>query len=312
MRKLPKPMLELERALATLNIEPSDPASCDTKRVFHGRGHCYPGLEAVNIDFFAPSGLLLVTLYQAQEEGFCDALLSMLKNVSVVKSTVVQRRYLDKSPSEVLLGEVSDKVAIQERGLNYWIYPAQQQNLGFFLDMLEGRRWVQDNAKDANVLNLFAYTCAFSVAAIAGGASQVINLDMSRSSLSKGRYNHRLNDQDVGRVKFLGHELFKSWGKVKRLGPYELVIIDPPSFQKGSFVATKDYQRVLRRLPDITEQGSNVLVCLNDPNIGSDFLIDLMKEHCPSAEFVERLPLPATFKEKDLEKGLKTLVFKMT
>lgn len=311
MSELSKTMPDLQQALKTLSLVTEDSASLETQRVLHGRGHCYPGLEAVNIDFFAPSGLLLVTLYQQQDEDFCTALLSMVQQIPVIKSAVFQRRYLDQSPSEIVLGAVDDKVAIREDDLNYWVYPAQQQNIGFFLDMLEGRRWVRENARSANVLNLFAYTCAFSVAAMAGGAGQVINLDMSRSSLSKGRDNHRLNDQDLDRVKFLGHDLFKSWGKVKRFGFYDLVIIDPPSFQKGSFVATKDYQRVLKRLPDITQKGSKVLLCLNDPNIGSDFLIDLMDEHCPSAELVERLPLPATFQEQDAEKGLKTLVFIM-
>ena len=76
---------------------------------------------------------------------------------------------------------------------------------------------------------------AFSVAAMAGGATQVVNLDMARAALSRGRDNHRLNQHDLSQVVFLGHDLFKSWGKVAKYGPYDLIIIDPPSFQRGSF-----------------------------------------------------------------------------
>ncbi|MCT7000003.1 class I SAM-dependent methyltransferase, partial [Salmonella enterica] len=82
-------------------------------------------------------------------------------------------------------------------------------------------------AKGLRVLNLFAYTCGFSVAAIEGGAEHVVNLDMARGVLSRGRDNHRLNGHDLSRVTFLGHDLFKSWAKVIHSGPYDLVIIDP-------------------------------------------------------------------------------------
>ncbi len=294
-------------SLATLSSEKLP----ETQRVFHGRGHCFEGLEFINVDYFSPVGLLLVTLYAEQPDTFINELQTRVNGIAAVRSVVLQQRFLAQSPSVVLMGELDQKVKITEHDLAYWIYPAQQQNIGFFIDMEEGRRWVRRQSMEANVLNLFSYTCAFSVAAIAGGARQVVNLDMSKPSLSKGRDNHRLNDHDLSRVKFLGHDLFKSWGKVKRLGRYDLVIIDPPSFQKGSFVATKDYQRVLKRLPEITQPGTQVLLCLNDPAINSEFLKSLMREHCPSAKYVERLPLPSGFYEKAQEKGLKTLVYKM-
>ena len=91
------------------------------------------------------------------------------------------------------------------------------------------------------MLNLFAYTCAFSIAALAGGARQVVNNDMSRPSLDWGRENHQRNGQDLRSVSMLPHNLFKSWWKIRSLGPYGLIIIDPPTYQRGSFDAEKDY-----------------------------------------------------------------------
>jgi len=176
--------------------------------------------------------------------------------------------------------------------------------------MRYGRNWVREQAKGLRVLNLFAYTCGFSVAAIEGGAEHVVNLDMARGALSRGRDNHRLNGHDLSRVTFLGHDLFKSWAKVIHSGPYDLVIIDPPSFQKGSFLLTKDYQRVLRRLPDLLTPQGTVLACMNDPAFGEDFLIDGVTREAPGLHFVERLENPPEFPDIDRQSGLKALVFR--
>ena len=154
-----------------------------------------------------------------------------------------------------------------ESGLTYRLDLGRNQNNGLFLDMRYGRDWVREHAAGKRVLNLFAYTCGFSVAAIAGGAEFVVNLDMAKAALSRGRDNHHLNNHDLKKVSFLGHELFKSWGKVRKMGPYDLIIIDPPSFQKGSFALTKDYQKILRRLPELLTADGVVLACVNDPTL---------------------------------------------
>ena len=111
------------------------------------------------------------------------------------------------------------------------------------------------------------------------------------------------------KVSFLGHELFKSWGKVRKLGPYDLIIIDPPSFQKGSFALTKDYQKILRRLPELLTEKGQVVACVNDPSVSSQFLIDGMATEAPELAYTKRLANPPEFKDIDPEGGLKVLVF---
>ena len=133
---------------------------------------------------------------------------------------------------------------------------------------------------------------------------------MARAALSRGRDNHRLNDHDLGRVSFLGHELFKSWGKVKKTGPYDLVIIDPPSFQKGSFALSRDYQKILRRLPELLTESGTVLACINDPDTGPDFLIQSMAAEAPALVFQQRLENPPEFPDISPDSGLKALVFR--
>ncbi|WP_175651559.1 class I SAM-dependent methyltransferase [Pseudomonas sp. Marseille-P9899] len=290
-----------------------NPPPTETRRLFHGRGRCWPGLEQITVDWL--QGVLLVSLFREPPEGQLAELESLLRTLAASAdwpgaAVLIQHRYLPESPGQWLLGEVCETRVIDEDGLRYQLDLGLKQNSGLFLDMRYGRRWVREQSAGKRVLNLFAYTCGFSVAAIAGGAEQVVNLDMSRAALSRGRDNHRLNGHDLARVGFLGHELFKSWGKVRKGGPYDLIIIDPPTFQKGSFALTQDYAKILRRLPELLTEGGTVLACVNDPAIGPEFLIQGMAEQAPQLTFVERLENPPEFPDADVAGGLKALVFR--
>ena len=97
-----------------------------------------------------------------------------------------------------------------------------------------------------------------------------------------------------------------------RGGPYDLVIADPPSYQKGSFVATKDYARLLRRLPTLLAPGGHALLCLNAPELSMEFLQGLVSEHAPSLEFVECVANPAVFADVNRERGLKVTAYEET
>lgn len=306
-------------ALSTLHqhlLKALETAPNETRRLFHGRGRCWPGLEQLTVDWL--QGVVLVSLFKAPDADELQALKQLLLTLSQssvwqasgAHTLVMQHRYTLNSDTEWLVGEAIDEWTLTEGGLRYRVDLGRKQNNGLFLDMRYGREWVQANAQGKRVLNLFAYTCGFSVAALEGGAQHVVNLDMSRAALSRGRDNHRLNGHDMSQVTFLGHELFKSWGKVKSTGPYDLVIIDPPSFQKGSFLLTKDYQRVVRRLPELLTEDGVVLACMNDPSLGSDFLIDSVTRDAPSLRFEQRLANPPEFPDADVECGLKALVFK--
>lgn len=292
-----------------------DHPPAEARRLFHGRGRQWPGLEQITVDWL--QGVLLVSLFrEPQEEELAELkqrLLDLASSTawqhSQAHTLVLQHRYRLDSASEWLVGEPLDEWLISENGLRFKLDLGRKQNNGLFLDMRLGRRWVQEQAAGQRILNLFAYTCGFSVAALAGGAEKVVNLDMAKAALSRGRDNHRLNQHDLSRVSFLGHDLFKSWGRLKKDGPYDLVIIDPPSFQKGSFALTQDYQKILRRLPDLLAPQGKVLACINDPAIGPDFLIAEMAREAPTLHFRERLANPPEFADSNPDSGLKALVF---
>jgi len=283
----------------------------DCQRLFHGRGHAYKNLSHVNVDWLSP--VILITLYQAVDEAWLLAQAQALQSlISECRSVQVQRRYEKFSPTQVLLGEVIDKTVVTENDLSYHIELGKAQNSGLFLDMSNGRSWVKEHAESKNVLNLFAYTCAFSVAATAGGASKVVNIDLSKASLSKGRENHQLNQlakKDGKKIIFEGVDIFKSNSRIKKYGKYDLLICDPPSFQKGSVNIARDYAKIIRRIPQWMNTGAKLMLCLNSPDLDEQFLRAEVARECPDCIFEQRLANPEVFKEAHQGKGLKVLIF---
>jgi 23S rRNA (cytosine1962-C5)-methyltransferase len=293
------------------------PLPGDAQRLFHGRGGLFPGCEAWSLDWFAPVWLL--TSHAPADAGTLHALGQALAArwgqiaPGQPLALVVQLRQPGHSETQLLAGTVPAPHVVQEDGARYEVHLLRGQNHGLFLDMAAGRRWVREHCAaqpGLRVLNLFAYTCAFSVAALQGGAAHVVNLDMARGALAAGQRNHALNALDGSRASFLGHDLFNSWGKVTRSGPYGLVIADPPSYQKGSFVASKDYARLLHRLPDLLAPGGHALLCLNAPELPPAFLADQVATLAPGLRFVGRLPNPPAFADVDEQRALKVMVWR--
>ncbi|MFN3738328.1 class I SAM-dependent methyltransferase [Hydrogenophaga sp.] len=284
----------------------------DAQRIFHGRGGLHPGCEHWTLDAYPPVWVLtsFAPVSEADLATVGEALQARWAQIAPGEplNWVFQSRAEARSETRLMAGSVPNPHVVTEDGARYLVHVLRGQNHGLFLDMAEGRRWVRQHAAGQKVLNLFAYTCAFSVAALQGGARQVVNLDMSGGAIAIGQQNHALNG--LAGASFLAHDLFSTWGKVNRLGPYGLVIVDPPSYQKGSFVATKDYARVLRRLPDLLRPGGHALLCLNAPELGPEFVQDTMREAAPELVFEQRLPNPSAFADVAPERALKVLLYR--
>ena len=284
------------------------PEAC---RVFHGRGGLHPGCEHLSLDWYAPVWLLtsFAPLDEAALATVGQALAARMQARGQPLNWVVQFRVQGaaRSDTRLMAGSVPELHTVQEQGAQYRVHVLRGQNHGLFLDMAQGRQWLREQAAGQRVLNLFAYTCAFSVAALQGGAREVVNLDMAAGALAIGQHNHQLNG--LAGARFLAHDLFSTWGKLKRLGPFDTVVADPPSYQKGSFVASKDYPRLLRRLPELLAPGGQALLCLNAPEMPSRFLIEQVAAQAPALRFVRRLANPPAFADVDPERALKVLLF---
>jgi 23S rRNA (cytosine1962-C5)-methyltransferase len=308
--EIKKYMQALLNAIATMAL-PND-----AQRVFHGRGGMHPGCEHWALDAFPPA-FVLTSFQPASEAELAavhDALTQRWQQLAPDHplNWVFQCRHDSHAETRLMAGSVPEPHVVTEQGARFRVHVLKGQNHGLFLDMAEGRRWVREHVAahpKLKVLNLFAYTCAFSVVALQAGAKSVVNLDMSQGALAIGQQNHQLNGIATG-ASFLAHDIFKTWGKISRGGPYGLIIVDPPSYQKGSFVATKDYARLMRRLPELLAPDGHALLCLNAPELGLAFLQDQMQELAPELTYLQRVANPAVFADVSDERSLKVLVYK--
>lgn len=304
-------------AISTLSLP------TDAQRIFHGRGGLHPGCEQWALDAYPPVWVLTSFASVTDEELATVGAALQQRWLQIAPegaplNWVFQHRHGGGADTRLMAGSVPEPHTVTEQGAQFRVHVNKGQNHGLFLDMAEGRRWVREHVaahatagaggRGLKVLNLFAYTCAFSVVALQAGARQVVNVDMAHSAIATGQYNHQLNGIPTG-ASFLAHDIFSTWGKMTRSGPYGLVIVDPPSYQKGSFIATKDYARLMRRLPDLLAPDGHALLCLNAPELGLDFLQDQMRELAPQLIFVERLANPLAFADVSPERALKVLVY---
>lgn len=282
------------------------------QRAFHGRGGCYDGFEFLTVDYI--NTVVYVAFYNRIDKTLEDNIMNVLHELFLTKKfevIVLQRRYEEKSSYEIIAGALPKEVIAYENDFQFVLNLKENQNIGFFADMKQGRAFVKMHANKKNVLNLFSYTCAFSVYAMAGNAAQVVNVDMSKNALTTGRKNHYLNNLDTRHVKFMPYNILKSWSRIKKAGPYDMIIIDPPSFQKGSFAATKDYVKIIKRLPSLVNKECLILACLNDPKLDVKFLKDIFSEYLPQSIFEQRLENVKEFKSSHEESSLKNLVFRV-
>lgn len=281
----------------------------EARRILHGRGRSYPGLEHLCVDWFKP--VVLVSTWR--EIADPAVLKSMILEADIhqqVESIVLQHRYENQSPAEALHGVPPERTIVKAQGLRFEIRPGRRQNAGLFLDTGPLREWLLASSDGKNVLNLFAYTCALSVAALAGGARAVTNVDMSNPSIQWGMQNHMLNGQGAMEIHNIPHNLFKSWGRIKQFGRYDIVIIDPPTHQRGSFNVEKNYKSVVKRMPELCNPGAFIIAALNSPFHDEEFLTNCVAENLPKAQLLEWLPVAEEFVESEKGRGLKIALYK--
>lgn len=162
----------------------------------------------------------------------------------------------------------------KENNINYEMRSDSGQSFGLFLDQRLPRYWVLNNTKNKTVLNLFSYTCGFSVAAAMGGASQVTSIDTSKNVLNWGKKNFEINNLDPEKYKFLLRDSldFLDYSLKKNI-KYDLIICDPPSFSRsegGVFKIESSLELLLQKCFSCLSRGGSLLFSTNFENFYID------------------------------------------
>jgi 23S rRNA (cytosine1962-C5)-methyltransferase len=233
-------------------------------RLVNAEGDSLPGLTVDRYDDY-----LMVQYYTSAWEKHLEALSSALQKVYspvgiYCKYRPQETRKLasgkdSRSPQGWLLAgdPAPQDLTVRENGLNYRIDLVKDLHTGLFHDQRQNRLEFRRQAAGCQVLNLFAYTGAFSVAAAAGGATQVTSVDASGRYLDWARDNFKLNGIDPGNHEFITGDCFVELDRLAKAGrSFDLVFVDPPSFsttRKSRFTTsggTADLvQKVLRLMP---------------------------------------------------------------
>jgi 23S rRNA (cytosine1962-C5)-methyltransferase len=168
---------------------------------------------------------------------------------------------------------------VQENGVRYEMRFDQGYSVGLFLDQRDNRRRLLTGHVASNfsllgspvanpeVLNCFAYTCAFSVCAALGGA-RATSLDLSKKYLDWGRRNFELNGLDPSAHDFIFGDVF-DW--LRRLGKkgrqFDCVLLDPPTFSRskehGDFRAERDYGTLAASAAAVLKPGGTLFASTN-------------------------------------------------
>lgn len=123
-------------------------AEGEVRRLFHGRGGCFPGYEWLAIDWLPP--VAVIRVYAEAAPMPLQELVQLLAAQPAVNGVVVQYRGRGRQArTEIVAGEVAEALVVQEAGLSYRVRPLQNQNAGLFLDMRRGRAWVRAHAAGA-------------------------------------------------------------------------------------------------------------------------------------------------------------------
>ncbi len=157
--------------------------------------------------------------------------------------------------------------SIVENGVTYALDLVMNQDAGFYLDTRGVRTWLKENAGGRSVLNTFAYTGSLGVAALAGGASRVVQIDRSARFLEQARASLRLNHLDASKMKCTAVDFFVAAGQMRRRGEsFDIVILDPPYFSvtpRGRVDQVNETTRLVNKARPLVNDGG-LLVIVNN------------------------------------------------
>jgi 23S rRNA (cytosine1962-C5)-methyltransferase len=226
------------------------------------------------------------------------SLLSSWLRAGVVKSR--NSKSQDERRGKLLFGKKPDR-KVKEYGVWYAIDLIMNQDASFYLDTRVLRKWLIENMKDKRVLNTFAYTGSFGVAALAGGARQVVQLDRNRKFLNLAKESYTLNDFPIHKQDFITADFFPAVSQFKRARErFDCVIIDPPFFSttsKGIVDQVRESARLINKVRPLIEDGGYLVAINNALYLSGQEYIQTLKTLCEDEymKIEELIPVPEDF-----------------
>jgi 23S rRNA (cytosine1962-C5)-methyltransferase len=188
---------------------------------------------------------------------------------------------------------------VEENGMRFGLDFGAGYSAGLFLDQRANRAFVR-RAAPRRLLNTFAYTCSFSVAAaLAGG--ETASVDLSRKSLDRGRENFALNDLDAAAHRFYADDVLDVLPRLARKGEtFDAIVLDPPTFSRGNkgrrFQVEQDMEALLLAALELAAPRAKVLLSTNCARLERRALESIarfaLKTARRAAEFHAAPPLP--------------------
>jgi len=165
----------------------------------------------------------------------------------------------------------SDAVSVREHNLRYEVRPADGFDAGLYCDMRDVRAWIAPRWPGIRVLNTFAFTGAWSVAAASGGAAEVVTVDLAAAAITRAEQNFRNNNLDPTPHRFLAEDTFRALDRLRRTGErFDVVIADPPSFARGPdgpWSAAQDFPRLIASCLRVLSPGGWLVAATNQGKV---------------------------------------------
>jgi len=252
-------------------------------------GTCESGwIERFGDDFLISAVSDMAGERMRQEfDGFCRR--------HAVRARRLFLRRLVKQPGEadvpILLSGQSDlprTVPITERGLRAMVDFEAGYSVGWFCDQRNNRAWMESHARPKTVLNCFAYTGAFSLAAARVGAITT-SIDIAKKSLQRARTNFEINGWDATVHRFLVDDVFAVLPRLaRRRELYDVIILDPPTFSRGAggrvFRVEKNLGDLLALVMPLLNSRGWILLSTNARSLDVDALRVIAQTESPAAD----------------------------
>jgi len=190
----------------------------------------------------------------------------------------------DREAPRLILGDPGTNLesTALERTLHYGIDFAAGYSVGLFIDQRENRRFVREIAP-RTLLNCFAYTCSFSVAAATVGA-MTVSIDLSKKSLARGRENFALNSVPTNDHRFLVDDVMEVLPRLARRGEkFDVIVLDPPTFSRShrgkAFQVEQDFETLLLAALEVAEREARILLSTNCSTL-QERALEVMARYC--------------------------------